>query len=145
MLIKDVMTKAPACCTPDTKLDAVARMMLEHDCGEIPVYDGTKLVGVITDRDIACRAFTAGTNPLNLRAREVMTKRVYTVTAEEKVNDALELMEKKQVRRLPVVNGAGKVIGIVSQADLAAKLSATKAAELLRAVSKRTRKVAAAA
>ena len=60
MQIKEIMTKAPTCCTPETTVDKIGRLMLEHDCGQIPVCDGTKLVGVITDRDIACRGLAKG-------------------------------------------------------------------------------------
>ena len=73
MKIKDVMTEAPAVCTPETTLEAVAKLMLEHDCGEIPVCDGAEVIGVVTDRDIACRAFTGSKNPLQVQVGEIMT------------------------------------------------------------------------
>jgi CBS domain-containing protein len=135
MQIKEIMTNAPTCCAPDTTLDKVARLMLEHDCGEIPVCDGTKLVGVITDRDIACRAFAKRKNPLETPVSGIMTKKLFTVTEDENVDDAAELMEEHQVRRLPVTRD-GKIVGIVSQADLVAKLPTTKVTALLRAISR---------
>jgi CBS domain-containing protein len=136
MKIKDVMTEAPACCTPDTTLDAVARLMLEHDCGEIPICDGTKIVGVITDRDIACRAFTQAKDPLQVTAGEIMTKHPYVVIENTDIDAALDLMARHQLRRLPVIR-QGKVVGIVSQADLFDVLPAHKAVSLLQAISAR--------
>lgn len=145
MLIKDVMTDSPTCCKPTDKLDTVAKLMLDHDCGEIPVCDGTKLVGVITDRDITCRAVAAGKTPAAVAVSEVMTRDVYTIAEDDKLEQALELMETKLVRRLPVVDFSGKVVGIVSQADLVAKAPMLKVARTIRSVSKKTRGHARAA
>lgn len=139
MLIKDVMTPGPACCKPADKLDTVAKLMLDHDCGEIPVCDGTKLAGVITDRDIVCRAIAVGKNPADVSAGEVMTHDVHTVAESDKIEQALDLMEMRLVRRLPVVDDRGKVVGIVSQADLVAKGPMLKVARAIRSVSKKTR------
>jgi CBS domain-containing protein len=135
MQIRELMTKAPTCCSPDTTLDKIAKMMLEHDCGEVPVCDGTRLVGVVTDRDITVRAFTKGRNPLGLVAADIMTKKVLSVTENDNVDEALRLMEKFQVRRLPVTR-EGKIVGIVALPDLIATLSETKVTELLRAISR---------
>ena len=116
MKIQELMTKAPACCAPDTPLDAVSKLMLERDCGAIPVCDGEKLVGVVTDRDIVVRAFTAGRNPLDTPASAVMTKQPVVVGENEDADMAAALMEEHQVRRLPVTR-EGKLIGIVSARD----------------------------
>jgi CBS domain-containing protein len=145
MLIKDVMTASPTCCKPTDKLDSVAKLMLDHDCGEIPVCDGTRLVGVITDRDIVCRAVAAGKNPAAFPVSDVMTRDVYTIAQDGKLENALELMETKLVRRLPVVDLSGKIVGIVSQADLVAKAPILKVARTIRSVSKKTRGHARAA
>jgi CBS domain-containing protein len=139
MLVKDVMTANPNCCKPTDKLDTVAKMMLDHDCGEIPVCDGTKLVGVITDRDITCRAVAVGKNPAAVPVLEGMTRDVYTIGVNDKIDKALELMETKLVRRLPVVDDSGQIVGIVSQADLVAKAPILKVARTMRSVSKKTR------
>lgn len=135
MRIKDIMTKAPACCAPDTKLEDVTKLMLLHNCGEIPVVDDGKLLGVITDRDIACRGFAAGKNPLDIPARTIMTPNPYTVAADADLDDALDTMEKYHVRRLPVLRN-GKVVGIVSQTDLIPHLPNHKVAELVGAIAK---------
>jgi len=145
MLVKDVMTKAPTCCKPSDRLDSVAKLMLEHDCGEIPVCDGSKLIGVITDRDITCRAVAAGKTPIAVPASDVMTKTIYTVGADDTADAALELMEKYQIRRLPVVDSQGAIVGILSEADLATKVPGRKIARLMKAVSQKVSKPAAAA
>lgn len=118
MKIKDVMTKNPVYCTPETKLDTVAHLMLEHNCGEIPILDDRdELIGVVTDRDIACRGFTHGHNPFDVPVREIMTTEVVTTTENEDVDLALIRMQDSKVRRLPVVRG-DKLVGIISLADL---------------------------
>jgi CBS domain-containing protein len=136
MKIRDIMTEAPACCAPDTKLDAVAKLMLEHDCGEILVCDGTKLVGVVTDRDIACRAFTRSENPRWIPAGDIMTRQPYAVVEDTEVDTALDVMARHQIRRLPVIRD-GKVIGIVSQTDLLDVLPAHKCVSLMQAIAVR--------
>jgi len=140
MLIRDVMTGNPACCKPSDKLDSVAQLMFERDCGEIPVCDGTNLVGVITDRDITCRAVAAGLAPERVAVSEIMTRDVYSVLPDEKLDAALDLMEKRMVRRLPVVDKNGAIIGIVSQTDLVAKIPTLEVARAIKAMSKRSRK-----
>lgn len=144
MLIKDVMTRTPAVCRPSDTLDYVAKLMLEHDCGEIPVCDGTKLVGVITDRDITCRAVATGKAPVAIPARDVMTRNVHTVRENDSLDAALEMMEEKLVRRLPVVDEEGRLTGIISQADLVSKVATLKVARVMRSVSRKTRRHAAA-
>jgi CBS domain-containing protein len=139
MLIKDVMTRTPVICRPSDTLDKVAKLMLDYDCGEIPVCDGTKLVGVITDRDITCRAVAMGKTPVDVPARDVMTHHVFTIGLNDDLDDALELMEHRLVRRLPVVDETSRIVGIVSQADLMAKVPTLKVARAMRVVSQRTR------
>src|SRR5437773_9067219 len=122
MKIKELMTKNPACCTPDTNLQRVASMMVECNCGEIPVVESQqtmKPVGVVTDRDIACRAVAKGKNPLQMTAKDCMSMPVVTVTPENTVEESLRLMKKHQIRRIPVVDQRGACCGIVAQADLA--------------------------
>lgn len=135
MRVRQVMTQQPACCSPDTKLVVVAKMMAEHDCGEIPVCDGGEIVGVITDRDLACRAVARGMNPLDTPVRAVMTSDPYTVSEHANLIDAATLMEEHHVRRLPVTRD-GHLVGIISQADLIPNLPYDKVLELLTAVSK---------
>ena len=135
MKIRHIMTKAPTCCSPETTLDAAAKLMLEHDCGEIPICDGTRLVGVITDRDIAVRGFASAKNPLVVHVRDIMTRNPITVDPETELDAVVDLMERHQLRRIPVTTD-GRIVGIVSQADLAGVLPSTRIAELLQAVSR---------
>ena len=145
MLIKNVMTKAPACCRPSDTLDMVAKLMLVYDCGEIPVCDGTKLVGVITDRDITCRAVATGKTPVDVAVSEVMTRNVYSIGENDKLDVALALMKEKLVHRLPVVDDYGKIVGILSENDLIARVPTLKVARLVKSVAKKTRRPPAAA
>lgn len=139
MQVREIMTNEPACCTPDTPLPEVARLMVERDCGEIPVVDEhRKPVGVVTDRDITCRIVAEGRNPLELTARDCMSSPVVTVTPETSVEDCCKSMESNQVRRVPVVDEHGSCCGMVAQADVAQGGSKEETAEMVREVSRRT-------
>src|SRR5260370_25536150 len=97
---RDVMTVNPALCKPETSLDQVARLMVQHDCGEIPVVDSAEqVVGVVTDRDIVCRLVAEGKNPSAYPAEPCMTSRVVTVLQDAPIAEVLATMDKQQVRR----------------------------------------------
>lgn len=136
MLARDLMTTNPACCTPNSTLREVARMMVEHDCGEIPVLDaeGTPL-GVITDRDICCRGVAVGSDPHTARAVECMTAPAITAYADDTADRCQHLMREHMIRRLPIVDRSGFCIGIVSQADFARRTSEETVSSLVRDVS----------
>src|SRR5260370_33724418 len=122
MKVKEVMTTNPACCTADTHLPQVVRMMIETDCGEIPVVENkaSKLpIGVVTDRDIVCRTIANGINPIALTAADCMSKPIVTVTPDMSLEECCRIMEEKLIRRLPVVDERGTCFGIVSLADIA--------------------------
>ena len=140
MKVKDLMTESPACCYPDSKLRDVANLMLKNDCGEIPIIDKStnRPIGVITDRDIACRCVAAGKDPERLTAKDVMSKPVVTVTPETTIDACCSTMEKNQIRRIPVVDAKG-CCGIISQADIARKASDRKTAEVVKEVSRPAR------
>lgn len=138
MKITEIMTANPATCEPRTPLRDVARMMRDNDCGEIPVVENRrslKPVGVVTDRDIACRAVAQGKNPLELSAGDCMTSPCVTVTTETSLEDCVKALEKNRIRRVPVVDESGRCIGIVSQADLSLRADPAVAAEVLRELS----------
>jgi CBS domain-containing protein len=141
------MTPNPACCTPGTSLRQVAEMFVEHDCGAIPVVDNLndrRPIGIVTDRDIACRAVAAGKNALELQARDCMSANCITVPLDAALDACCEVMEKNQVRRVVVVDRSGACSGVLSQADLALKGKDKKAAEVLKHVSRpRSARVAA--
>lgn len=139
MKITDIMTKDPVCCTKDSSLQEVAKMMKDNDCGCIPVVeskDSKKPVGVITDRDIACRTVAEGKNPLDLKVSDAMTSNVETVKQDTSVEDCCNLMEEKQIRRVVVVDDKGGCCGIVAQADIAINANEKKTAEVVQKVSK---------
>ena len=138
MTVLDVMAKSPAVCTPDTSLVEVARMMKTHDCGAIPVVESQaapRPVGVITDRDIVIRLIAEGKCPLEAFARDAMTEGVATASSGMSLDTVAQIMEQYQVRRVPVVDEEGKVIGMVSQADLALNVAPDKVGEVLKVVS----------
>jgi CBS domain-containing protein len=138
-LARDVMTSAPSCCTATATLDQVAKLMVQNDCGEIPVVDvGERLIGVITDRDIVCRVVAEGKNPMAHTAEQYMTQPVVSVTADAPIREIVRVMETHQIRRVPVVDDDGVCVGIVSQADLAWTGREHDVAELVREVSRET-------
>lgn len=122
MQVREVMTANPACCLPDASLQEIARMMVDNDCGLIPVVsDNTskKPVGTITDRDITIRTVALGKNPLDLKASDIMTTGVINITPEMSVEDCFNVMEDQEIRRVLVVDQNGACCGIVAQADVA--------------------------
>jgi CBS domain-containing protein len=147
MQVKEVMTADPACCVQDNALQEVAQMMVDHDCGEIPVVDDkeTKVpIGVITDRDIVCRTVARGLNPLDLTAADCMSKPCVTVTPEMSVEQCSAIMEENKIRRVPVVDAGGSCCGIVALADIALHARRSVAAEVVKEVSEPTGRASAA-
>ncbi|HEV2720551.1 MAG TPA: CBS domain-containing protein, partial [Thermoanaerobaculia bacterium] len=118
MYVTEIMTPAPVVCSPDDKADYAAKLMLNHNIGEIPVCDGPKLLGVVTDRDITVRGTATGKSPGDIEVRTLMTHTVYTANEFDQVEKAADLMESKHVRRLPVVDRNGRLVGILSRTDL---------------------------
>lgn len=133
MRVKDVMTSSPICCKPSDSVEQVAKMMREHDCGAIPVCSANALLGMITDRDVACRAAADGKT--SRPVREIMTTPVFTVHQDDDVQVAIDTMEARQVRRLPVVDDGGNVAGIIAPSDLAPIFASMNVADFLLAVS----------
>ena len=141
MKVRELMTKKPACATPDMELNKVAKLMADHNVGSIPIVenkDSMKIVGVVTDRDIATRAVAAGKNPLQMTAREVMSTPVVTASLDDDIQDVARLMEKNMVRRVPVLDEQGQVCGMVAQADIALKSTDKITADVVQSVSKPT-------
>jgi CBS domain-containing protein len=147
MQVKEVMTADPACCTSENGLQEVAQMMVDNDCGEIPVVENkeTKLpIGVITDRDIVCRTVARGLNPLDLTVADCMSKPCVTVTPDMSVEECSRTMEENQIRRVPVVDADGSCCGIVALADIALHAPRSVAAEVVKEVSEPTSAASAA-
>ena len=138
-LARDIMTSNPACCGPNTTLDEIAKMMVQNNCGEIPIVDVNDcVVGVVTDRDIVCRVVAEGMNPIGHTAASCMTQPVICVREDASIKDVISTMEEHQIRRVPVVKDGGLCTGIISQADLALAAREHDVAELLCEVSKDT-------
>jgi CBS domain-containing protein len=119
--VSQIMTPDPACCTPDSTAQDAALLMKEHDCGSIPVVERLEtrvLIGTVTDRDLAIRGLAAGRGP-DTQIRELMTNDPIAAAPEDEVEIVREVMVAQQVRRVPVVDENGAVVGIVAQADLA--------------------------
>ena len=131
------MTSHPQCCTAETTIDEVAKLMVENNCGEIPVIDaGRKLVGVITDRDIVCRVVAKRKDASSCTVSECMTAPVISVNEDTAIDDILDAMESHQIRRIPVVDEDGCCCGIVAQADMALAAEEAEVGELVREVSR---------
>jgi CBS domain-containing protein len=134
--VEELMTRDPATLRPDSTCSEAAAVMKREDCGSLPVVKDGKLVGIVTDRDIVIRALGAGKDPTKLAVTEIMTAGPVTVTPDMMAEDASKLMSKKQVRRLPVVEG-GRLVGILVIGQLARRESADAAGETLKEVSRR--------
>jgi CBS domain-containing protein len=139
MRVTEVMTPNPVCCSPDTKVSDVARMMVQHDCGEIPLVrnaaNSKVLVGVVTDRDIVARLIAENRNPLDATVQSCMTQPVITVSERADLDECIRLMETHQIRRVPVVDDKGWLCGIVSQADIAHHAPVASTGEMVQEVS----------
>jgi CBS domain-containing protein len=136
-LARDVMTPEPAYCSATATLDLVAKMMVQNNCGEIPIVDSSnRPIGVVTDRDIVCRVVAEGKNPTAYPAEMCMTTPVITVRASASLDELIATMEAHQIRRVPIVDDDGACIGIVAQADIATLESARKTGELVSHISR---------
>ena len=138
MEVKDIMTPDPACCTPDASLQQAAQMMVENDCGEIPVVESEESrlpVGVITDRDITCRAVARGLNPLEMRVADCMSTPCVTVMPDMPLEECIKVMEENKIRRVPVVDAGGACCGIVALADIAQYAAKRDTAEVVKELS----------
>ncbi len=135
MKAQEIMTKNPTLCIASTKLDEVARMMVESDCGEIPVVrskEKAELLGVITDRDICCRAVATGKSPAQTSVSDIMSSPAVTVSPDTDIVECYRLFEEREIKRLPVVDQRGHCVGIISLSDVAEKAPEHYARELLR-------------
>lgn len=122
MKAQEIMTKNPRTVTPETKLTEAARLMKDEDVGIVPVVEAggsRKLVGVVTDRDITVRHVAEGHDSNECPVREAMSSRLVTARADDDIDDVMDTMGREQIRRIPVVDERGELVGIVAQADIA--------------------------
>jgi CBS domain-containing protein len=117
--IRDVMTTSPQSIESSSSIVEAARLMRDADIGSLPVVDGGKLTGVVTDRDITVRVVAEGKDPQNTKVGDVLSQDLVTIDPQQDLDEALRLMARHQVRRLPVVEEDGRLVGIVAQADVA--------------------------
>ena len=132
MKAKEIMSKTPTVVTPDTSVQEAARMMQSEDVGVLPVVDSQgsrRLVGLITDRDIAIRVVAEGRTGDEARVREIMSESPKTCRENDDVDSVMDLMGREQVRRVPVVDERGSLVGIIAQADIAREAKDEKKVE----------------
>jgi CBS domain-containing protein len=137
MKVRELMTNKPTTVEPETTLGEVATLMKQEDCGSIPVVQGGRLVGIVTDRDIVIRGIAAGVDPKTQRVSKVMSSDPVTVGPDEDIADAEKKMADRQIRRLPVVEG-GKLVGIIVTAQIARAGNERKVGETLKEISEPT-------
>ena len=135
----EVMTKNPVCCLPNDMVAKVAQLMKSKDIGTVPIVENEqtkKLVGIVTDRDLALKIVAEGRDAKSTKAEEVMTRKVVTCRGEDDVQKALDAMSEHQLRRIPVVDNDNRVIGIIAQADVATRVDQpAKTAEVVKGIS----------
>lgn len=139
MKIKEVMSTNPACCTPTDTIQNVAKMMCDRNVGSIPVVDDQQsrtLLGMITDRDLCCSVLAQGLDPKTTRIQEFITYNPISCRDGENIDKCERVMQEHQIRRVPVVDGENRVIGIVAQADVALKEKPEKVHKTVAEISK---------
>jgi CBS domain-containing protein len=135
MKVKDAMHKGAEWVDPQTPIGDIARTMRDLDIGAIPVGENDRLIGMVTDRDIACRGVANGAALDDLTARDVMSKGIFYCRDTEDLEDAMRIMEQRQVRRLPVINDSKRMVGMLSLGDIADAASHELSGEVIAAVS----------
>ena len=135
MKVKNAMHPGVQWVAPDTSVAKVAELMKTHDVGAIPVGENDRLIGIVTDRDITCRGVAAAKDCSKLTARDVMTKGIVYCNESEDLADAVRVMEQKQIRRLPVLNEANRMVGMLSLGDVSHAGSRSLTGEVMAAVS----------
>jgi CBS domain-containing protein len=133
--VRDAMTSEPCAIDADKPVAYAAKMMKDEDVGLAPIVDGDKLIGTVTDRDIVTRVVAVGKDPASTPVREVASRDLVTVGPQQALDDALNLMAKHQVRRLPVVEEDGRLVGVVSQGDVAGHTSASGTGHMVEEIS----------
>jgi CBS domain-containing protein len=138
----DVMTQSPVCCLPTDSVSKAAQLMEAEDVGSIPVIEDEqtmKLIGIVTDRDLALQVVAPERDTGSTLVADVMTYEVVTCRASDDVQKAVDTMSKHQLRRMPVVDDDQRIVGIISQADVATRVDQTEeTAEMVKEISQPT-------
>ena len=134
--IRDVMTPDPKSLGSGGNAIEAARLMRDEDTGIIPIVEGDKLIGTVTDRDIALRVVAEGKDPETTTVGEIASRELVTIDPQQDLDEALRLMARHQVRRLPVVEEDGKLVGIVAQKDIAQHASDEQTGDVVEDISK---------
>jgi CBS domain-containing protein len=132
--IRDLMTGNPTTCEPSTTIVEAAKVMAQEDVGPVPIVEGGRIVGIVTDRDLVVRVLAEGRDPSSTTIGEIASADLVTVQPDSDLNEALSLMAQNQVRRLPVVEG-DQLVGIVAQADVARAAEEEKTGEVVQDIS----------
>ena len=133
--IREIMTSNPSTVESEKSVVEAARIMKQEDAGVVPVTENGRLTGMVTDRDIAIRVVAEGKDPQSTAVREVASTDLVTIDPQQDLDEALRLMAKHQVRRLPVVEEDGRLVGVVAQADVARKGDDTKTGQVVQEIS----------
>ncbi len=133
--IREVMTPNPSTVEPDRNVVEAARIMKQEDAGVVPVTENGRLTGMVTDRDIAIRVVAEGKDPESTAVREVASTDLVTIDPQQDLDEALRLMAKHKVRRLPVVEEDGRLVGVVAQADVAREGDETQTGQVVQEIS----------
>ena len=133
--IRDLMTSNPGKIDADKSVAYAAKMMRDEDVGLAPIVEGEQLVGTLTDRDIAIRVVAEGRDPESTKVQEVATTHLVTVDPQQDLDEALQLMAQHQVRRLPVVEEDGRLVGVIAQADVAREGDERRTGEVVGKIS----------
>ena len=134
--IREAMTSKPCSIDADKPVSYAAKMMRDEDVGLAPIVEGERLVGVLTDRDIAVRVVAEGRDPDQVKVAEVASRDVVTLDPQQDLDEALRPMAQHQVRRLPVVEEDGRLVGVVAQADVAKEADQGRTGEVVQQVSR---------
>jgi CBS domain-containing protein len=134
--VSELMTKDPCAIEADKPVAYAAQMMRDEDVGLAPIVEGDRLIGTVTDRDIAIRVVAEGKDPQATPVREIASTNLVTVDPQQNLDEALRLMAQHQVRRLPVVEEDGRLVGVLAQADIARAGEDSKTGELVEEISR---------
>jgi CBS domain-containing protein len=135
--VRDLMTQNPRAVRPDDSVVEAARLMRDENVGSLPVIDGDRLIGMVTDRDVALRVVAEARDPGSVSVQEIASRNPVAAESATDLDDALQLMARHQVRRLPVTE-EGRLVGIIAQADVAAEVGEKQAGRLVEAISEPT-------